>query len=216
VFTDSLGRLLVVEIKKGILSRDAIAQILDHFGSMKFQHADKVVEMMVIANQIPPERKATLANYNIEWREITEQRIREVAAEKGYNFQSEQAKPAFDTPPLKPTPSRVGNGPPELTDGWIKVVWKDDCADALRKEARARKVYGDSWDSTEIHGMILTRLRDQQTHLVDDLYAAVGGSAGDIKEKIKHVAHRGNCTSQWSIYRTPDWKRVRMRSSTTA
>lgn len=92
VFTDSLGRLLVIELKKGTLSRDAIPQVLDHFGSTKSQNPDRIVEGMVIANRIPPERKATLENFHIECREIPEQRFREVADEKGYAFRSEQAE----------------------------------------------------------------------------------------------------------------------------
>lgn len=51
VFVDSLGRLLVIEIKKGILPRDVISQIVDHYGSIKSQNPDKSVEAMVVANR---------------------------------------------------------------------------------------------------------------------------------------------------------------------
>ena len=98
VLVDSLGRLLVIEVKKGILPRGAIPQALDHFGSIKSQNPDKIVEPMVVANRIPTERKNTLDNYHIEWREISEQRFREVAADNGYIFESEQAQQAWDYP----------------------------------------------------------------------------------------------------------------------
>jgi hypothetical protein len=62
VFIDVLDRLLVIEIKKGVLSRDAIGQVFDHFDGAKRQHPDRSVEMMVIANQIPVERKTALGN----------------------------------------------------------------------------------------------------------------------------------------------------------
>ncbi len=92
VFEDRLGRLLVIEIKRGQLQRGAIAQVHDYFGMMKHQFPDKSVEMMVIAQTIPSERKLALDQYNIEYREIPEKRFREVASEMNYVFQSEQEK----------------------------------------------------------------------------------------------------------------------------
>jgi hypothetical protein len=173
---------------------------------------------MVVANRIPPERKATLENYHIEWREIPEQRFREIAAEKGYSFQSEQVQPVPNAvPSTQPTlqaalPVESPNEPSGGFDGWIKIVWKDDCTAALRKGTSAFKLHGDYYSPTEIHGMILTHLRDQQVHSVAALLEAVGGSPRDIKEKIKHVAHRGNCFGMWQIRRSPDWQHVRLTS----
>jgi len=90
VFEDQLGRLLVVEIKRGQLQRGAIAQVHDYFGMVKRQFPDKSVEMMVIAQTIPAERKIALEQYYIEHREIPEKRFRDVAAEVNYVFRSEQ------------------------------------------------------------------------------------------------------------------------------
>jgi hypothetical protein len=219
VFTDSLERILVIELKKGTLSRDAIPQAMDHFGGIKSQNSERIVESMVIANRIPPERKSTLENYHIEWREIPELRFREVAADKGYVFQSEQVHESASTPPSTSTPS-APRGPLAApsdsissSDGWEKIVWKDDCTAALRKGAAELKRHGEYLNPTDIHGMILTHLRDQQVHSVADLLAAVGGSPKDIKEKIKHVAHRGNCFHAWEIYRSSDWQYVRLSSA---
>src|SRR6266567_3238407 len=89
VFTDQIGRLLVIEVKKGVLPRNAIPQVMDHFGSLKTKHPDRSIEMMVVANQIPSERKATLDSYHIEWREIPDFRFRTLAEQKGYVFASE-------------------------------------------------------------------------------------------------------------------------------
>src|SRR5207245_11101925 len=98
----------------------------------------------------------TLENYHIEWREIPEQRFREVAAEKGYAFQSEEVKPAANTPPIRPadspgaSPETSISGPSPCPDGWIKVEWKADCTDTLRKAAYQPKRVGDSFDRTDI------------------------------------------------------------------
>lgn len=91
VFTDRLGRLLVIEIKKGKLGRDGIGQVVDYLGMMKKQFPDKPVELMLVANEIPEERKLACEQYNIEWREIPEKRFRDIAAEVGYEFASEVA-----------------------------------------------------------------------------------------------------------------------------
>lgn len=213
VLVDSLGRLIVIEVKKGILPRGAIPQAMDHFGSIKSQNPGKIVEPMVVANRIPPERKATLENYHIEWREISEDRFREVAADKGYIFESEQMQQSESTPPANssaPSPIRhQPTGPPDPSSGWIKVVWKDDCTDALRKGAAEFKTHGEYLNPTDIAGMILSHLSDQQVHSVEDVFTAVGGSTS-IRERIKQVAHRGNCFGVWEIHRSPDWHYVRL------
>jgi len=88
-FIDCIGRILVVEVKRGTLPRKAIAQLVDYFGTYKARFPDKAVELMVVANEIPKERRLACEQYNIEAREIPEKKFREVAAEVGYVFQSE-------------------------------------------------------------------------------------------------------------------------------
>jgi len=88
-FIDRIGRILVVEVKRGTLPRNAIAQLIDYYGTYKARFPDKAVELMVVANDIPKERRVACEQYNIEAREIPEKRFREVAAEVGYVFKSE-------------------------------------------------------------------------------------------------------------------------------
>src|SRR5438105_2240920 len=70
VFRDKLGGLLVIEIKKGTLPRNALSQILDYFGLVKNAFPDDSVELMVVANEIPRERRLILENRHVECREI--------------------------------------------------------------------------------------------------------------------------------------------------
>jgi RecB family endonuclease NucS len=91
VFEDRHGRLLIIEVKRGKLPRGAIDQLLDYFGMMKEKFPDKAVELMVVANAIPSERRLTCESRDIECREISEKRFRDVAAEVGYAFGSESA-----------------------------------------------------------------------------------------------------------------------------
>jgi len=89
VFEDRHGRLLIIEVKRGKLPRGAIDQLLDYFGMMKRKFPGKPVELMVVANVIPPERQLACENRDIECRAISEKTFRDVAAEVGYTFGSE-------------------------------------------------------------------------------------------------------------------------------
>jgi RecB family endonuclease NucS len=44
VFEDRHGRLLIIEVKRGKLPREAIGQLLDYFGMMKQRFPDKPVD----------------------------------------------------------------------------------------------------------------------------------------------------------------------------
>ncbi len=104
VFTDRLDRLLVIEIKHGTLPRGAVPQVIDYFGMMKREFPDRPVEMMVVANVIPAERRISCEQHHIEPREISDKKFRDVANEVGYLIQSEQGQSA--------EPVAVGNTQP--------------------------------------------------------------------------------------------------------
>lgn len=93
IFVDRVNRLLVVELKKGKLGREAVAQIVDYFGMIKSQFPGKPIEMMLVAHVIPEERRLACEHYNIDPREIPEKRFRDVAEEVGYQFESEKTIP---------------------------------------------------------------------------------------------------------------------------
>jgi Endonuclease NucS len=92
VFEDQFGRLLIIEVKRGKLPREAIGQLLDYFGMMKHRHTNKSVEMMVVAWSIPPERRISCENRDILCRDISEKTFRDIATEVGYVFSSEGAQ----------------------------------------------------------------------------------------------------------------------------
>ena len=118
VFTDRLDRLLVVEIKRGRLPRGAIEQLHDYFGTLKREFPDRPVELMVVANSIPEERRLACERLNIEPREISEKRFRDIAAEVGYSFASEvtHSKEARDE--ARPVPNQTGGD----SAGAVRVV----------------------------------------------------------------------------------------------
>ena len=109
VFEDRHERLLVIEVKHGKLPRGAIDQLLDYFGMMKQRFPDKAVELMVVANVIPAERRLTCESRDIECREISERMFRDVAAEFGYIFASEvNAQAALEAPTNTSRPRDTG------------------------------------------------------------------------------------------------------------
>lgn len=112
IFTDKLGRFLVVEIKRGKLERSAIDQLMDYFGMMKKKFPNKVVELMVVANSIPPERRLACDQYDIDWRELSEKKFRKVAEEFGYTFKSEKSEPSTESTGRVPDRLNAQNSPP--------------------------------------------------------------------------------------------------------
>jgi hypothetical protein len=72
LFTDRHGAKLIVEIQKGTLDRKHTYKILDYYHGFREQHPDDFIELMVIANEIPQERKKRLRSWGVEFREIPE------------------------------------------------------------------------------------------------------------------------------------------------
>jgi Endonuclease NucS C-terminal domain len=105
VFEDRHGRLLIVEVKRGKLPRGAIDQLLDYFGMLKQRNPDRSVELMVVANVIPSERRLACESRDIECREISEKKFREVAEEVGFVFTSESTATHKHVEALRPTAS---------------------------------------------------------------------------------------------------------------
>jgi hypothetical protein len=80
-------------VKRGKLPRGAIDQLLDYFGMMKQRFPEKPVELIVVANEIPSERRLTCESRNIECRGISEKTFETLALEIAYAFASEATQP---------------------------------------------------------------------------------------------------------------------------
>lgn len=135
IFLDRIGRVLVIELKRGTLERGAVPQIVDYFGMLKSRFPDKSVELMIIANSIPPERRVSCEQFNIEAVEIPQKKFRDVAEEIGYVFRSETANATPSSPvdrlpieselPAAKTPANRDDflyAPSKTEKGWY--FWK--------------------------------------------------------------------------------------------
>lgn len=72
MFEDRHGAKLLIELQKGTLDRNHTYKILDYFDEYKTKHPNEFVELMVIANKIPRERRNRLSSMGISFKEIPE------------------------------------------------------------------------------------------------------------------------------------------------
>jgi len=86
MFVDKYDRRIIVEIKRGILSRDAAGQIIEYYGLFKQEYPNEIIELILCANVIPYERKIFLENVGIECKELGFALITNVAKKYGYRF----------------------------------------------------------------------------------------------------------------------------------
>ena len=89
VFTDKYSRTIIVEVKRGTLTRDAAGQILEYYGILKQQNSEQIIELILCANTIPPERRISLERYGIDCKELDTSLILKVAKKYNYKFLDE-------------------------------------------------------------------------------------------------------------------------------
>ncbi len=70
LFEDKYGRFIIIEVKRGILSRESSGQLIEYYGLLKEQFPEKSIELILCANTIPNERKTFLEKVGIECKEI--------------------------------------------------------------------------------------------------------------------------------------------------
>lgn len=70
MFKDRFGAKMIVEIQKGTLDREHTYKILDYYDGFREKNPEEFIELMVIANKVPEERKKRLRSWGVEFREI--------------------------------------------------------------------------------------------------------------------------------------------------
>lgn len=86
IFEDKYKRKIIVEVKRGILSRDAVGQVTEYYGLLKSQDYGQIIELILCANIIPKERTLFLETIGIECKELGINFINQVAEKVGYTF----------------------------------------------------------------------------------------------------------------------------------
>lgn len=97
IFEDKHKRKIIVEVKRGILSRDASGQVMEYYGLLKTQSPDNFVELILCANIIPPERKKFLEAVGIDCKELGINLLNQIAKKVNYQFISSQQTQRTET-----------------------------------------------------------------------------------------------------------------------
>ena len=92
LFKDKYDRTIIIEVKKGILSRDTSGQILEYYGLLKQDNFNTIIELILCANVIPAERRMFLENNGIECKELGVGLITAIAQKYNYRFLDEVKK----------------------------------------------------------------------------------------------------------------------------
>jgi len=90
IFSDKFNRKVIVEVKRGILSRDASGQVMEYYGLLKSEGPTDIVELILCANIIPAERKKFLETVGIECYELGINLINDIAEKYNYEFIDKQ------------------------------------------------------------------------------------------------------------------------------
>lgn len=98
LFEDKHQRKIIVEVKRGVLSREASGQVAEYYGLLKAKNIDQFFELVLAANVIPPERRMFLENIGIECKQLGIARVSEVASKYGYIFSDEEVQSAEEKP----------------------------------------------------------------------------------------------------------------------
>jgi len=72
LFEDRHGAKLIVEIQKGTLDRNHTYKVLDYYDEYKERHPGEFIDVMLVANVIPVERKKRLNAWGVSYKEIAE------------------------------------------------------------------------------------------------------------------------------------------------
>lgn len=138
LFEDRFGQKLIVELKKGIIKREHVAQLLDYEGY--FLSADNPnIRVMLIGNRVPPNLRNSLDHHGFEWKEIPVSEIITYLKNKNDDdllsqFNEEETQtvqylaptPITDKSISKTEHTTASNMEQEFVNKWIKACPKAD------------------------------------------------------------------------------------------
>ncbi|OGP74363.1 MAG: hypothetical protein A2W09_09280 [Deltaproteobacteria bacterium RBG_16_50_11] len=104
LFEDRRGAKLIVEIQLGTLDRNHTYKILDYYDEYKAKQPGQFIDLMVVANRIPYERRHRLSANGISWREIPVENF----------LASISRSPAKETPTIGVSDPSCEAGPPGM------------------------------------------------------------------------------------------------------
>jgi hypothetical protein len=91
LFEDKHNRQIIVEIKRGILTREASGQIAEYYGLLKNTDDHQNIELILCANTIPSERRTFLESIGISCKELGVTQLTKLAHKYNYTFLDDQS-----------------------------------------------------------------------------------------------------------------------------
>lgn len=107
IFQDQFNRKVIIEVKRGILTRDAAGQVMEYYGLLREINPDDIIELVLCANIIPPERKRFLEMSGIECKELGISLINKIANKYSYKFIKSTNKIKSDTRSKIPSTDKI-------------------------------------------------------------------------------------------------------------
>ena len=114
IFKDKHGTILIVELKKGTLTREHVGQIADYYLDVKKRYAGQIIELMVMANNIPPNRKEFLEEQGVSFKEIPESKFINFAKEHNIDLPFNETTKNIMNKVMMPDEIEVSNKNPDI------------------------------------------------------------------------------------------------------
>lgn len=125
LFKDKFGQKLIVELKAGPIDRKHIGQVMEYEGNI-LSDEDPTARIMLVGNRVPPNLKKALDHHGIEWREITQFRLREFIKSKNDNCFAKvfgEKDEEYNSHILLRRTSRISQQPEEVPKKYL-VDWR--------------------------------------------------------------------------------------------
>lgn len=116
LFEDKFGDSLIVELKKGTVTRNHVAQLMDYSGAIP-ERKKRITRAMLVANFVPLRWKRALDNHAIEYRELANRDFIGFLKEKDPKLLKEFKKRQLQSVSPVSTPERSKEIAPTLTIG---------------------------------------------------------------------------------------------------
>lgn len=122
IYAEEKDNIHIIEIKRGIMGRDAIGQVAIYGGLMKSKFPGKNIKMHLVANYIDETTKLALAQYDVNCISVPVSKILQLANRTSYHFEDRTTSPAeislsgFDELSDSTAAAWIFQGKPELYD----------------------------------------------------------------------------------------------------
>lgn len=137
VFNDKIGDTLIVELKKGVIKRQDIAQILEYDGLLCDEN--NPTRLMLIGNIVPPPIRRSLERHGMEWKELPQNKLIDYLKEHDKKLYEEYSSKIADTDiPEREVQKIIRREHPDMDEKFITIdkskynknrqnqkVWKD-------------------------------------------------------------------------------------------